>query len=118
MKQVSYDGIGQVMATFPAALDSQGADKVTEGAPVKMGAAGTVDLCGDGDAFIGVAMTVRDGCAGVQVRGFVTLPASGSIATGLVTLAANGSGGVKQVSSGGTAYLVAESNGGSVTILL
>ncbi|HJB56748.1 MAG TPA: hypothetical protein H9714_04260 [Candidatus Flavonifractor intestinipullorum] len=117
MKQVSFEGIGQVMATFPAAQDAQGGEKVAEGIPVKLGATGVVDVCADSDAFIGVARAVRDGCAAVQVRGFVQVKATGSISAGMVNLAADGTGGVKQ-SSSGKSYLVAETGGETITILL
>lgn len=110
MKLVSFDGIGQVTATFTAQ------EGVEAGMPVKLSANGTVAPCGDGDPLNAVAVLVKNGCAAVQVRGFVRCKATG-LSAGTVKLSADGSGGVKQDASG-AAFLVAEADDESATVLL
>ena len=58
------------------------------------------------DAFAGQAQSVRGGFAGVQVKGFLTLPITGSVALGRVSLAADGTGGVQAATTGGVTALV------------
>ena len=67
---------------------------------------GTVGPCGEGDAFCGVAGMPRAGVAGVQVGGFVKVPASMPLSVGMVSLVADGKGGVK--AGNGITVLVAE----------
>jgi len=101
MNKVSFGGIGEVVATFYAG------ETVTPGQVVKMDGDSTVAGCGDGEAFLGVALSNECGCAGVQVRGFMTLPYSGTApAAGPATLAADGLGGVKTAGSGVTCTVV------------
>lgn len=100
MNEISFEGIGQVMATF---LAEEG---VKAGQVVKVTDNGTVAACTAGEAFCGLALNVRGGCAGVQLRGFVTLQCAGTESTGYVCLCADGEGGVKQSESGGVSMLV------------
>ena len=100
MNKISFDGIGQEVATFEAASG------VTAGHVVKMADNGKVSKCSEGDDFCGVALNVRGGCAGVQLRGFVTLKCAGTETVGYVSLVADGSGGVKKATSGGVSVLV------------
>ena len=72
MSKISFEGIGQQVATFEAAAG------VTAGHVVKMADNGKVSKCSEGDDFCGVALNVRGGCAGVQLRGFVTLNCAGT----------------------------------------
>ena len=65
MSKISFEGIGQQVATFEAAAG------VTAGHVVKMSDNGKVSKCSEGDDFCGVVLNVRGGCAGVQLRGFV-----------------------------------------------
>ena len=68
--KVSFEGIGQVCATF---LGSG----LTEGQVVKVSGRGTAAPCGEGDPFCGVAVhSAGDACA-VQVRGFASVEFSG-----------------------------------------
>jgi len=108
---VSFNGIGQVCATFPC-------ENAAEGHAVKLDTAGAAVECADGDRFCGAALCCRDGACTVQVRGFVTLPcSSGAPALGWTALAADGKGGVKP-SAGSPEYLVADAADGMITILL
>ena len=114
--KVSYEGIGALYATF-----SCGA--LTEGAPVRVSAAGTAAACGKGNEIAGVAKAVsrgKDACS-VQLRGFVTLPYSGTAPSlGYNALVADGSGGVKVSDSSARQRLVVEVDAaaGQVTFLL
>ena len=105
---ISFQGIGQVCATFLCGT-------VAEGQLVKVSGRGTVAACGDGDSFCGVAVCKKDDACAVQVGYSGTVPAVGWSA-----LAANGSGGVKSVSTGGQTLLVvdADTTAKTVTILL
>lgn len=100
MSKFSFEDIGAVVATFAAGSGVKG------GQVVKVTENGTVDACGDGEAFCGVAMEPRKGGAAVQVKGFVTVPYTGELTLGWATLAANGSGGVKVNSTGVQALVV------------
>ena len=85
---VSFEGVGQVCATFLGG-------KLAEGQVVKLTGNGTVGACGDGDHFIGAAICCKDDACTVQVRGFVTVGYSGTApGMGWRTLAADGKGGV------------------------
>ena len=61
MKQVSFEGIGQVLATF------QAGEGVVEGHTVRVSGNGMVEPCTDGGSVDGVAVVVKNGCAAVQV---------------------------------------------------
>ena len=101
--ELSYEGIGQVAATF--------ATQETEEAPLAIGhavtltAAETVGLGSAGGALCGViAGLEKDQKAAVQVDGFATVAYTGSAApaVGWTGLA----GGVQAASSGGRSCLV------------
>ena len=105
--ELSYEGIGQVAATF--------ATQETEEAPLAIGhavtltAAETVGLGSAGGALCGViAGLEKDQKAAVQVEGFVTVAYTGSAApaVGWTGLAVDGAGGVQAASSGGRSCLV------------
>lgn len=86
MSKVSFEDIGMVTATFTARED------VKSGQVVKITGNGEVGACADGDAFCGLALSVRSGFAGVQVKGFACVPTSGTVTLGRVKLAADGAG--------------------------
>ena len=111
MSKVSFEGIGAVVATFLAE------DGVMGGQAVKMSANGKVAPCAAGDSFCGVAMEPRKGAAAVQVKGFVKVPATGSLALGWTEVAANGTGGIKAASGGRAVLVVAAENGSAVVCL-
>ena len=100
MSKVSFEDIGAVIATFAAQ------DSVKPGQVVKIAANGQVGACSAKDAFAGQAQSVRSGFAGVQVKGFLTLPVTGSVALGRVSLEADGTGGVQTATTGGVTALV------------
>lgn len=100
MSKISFEDIGNLMATFYAE------EGVQDGQVVKMTGNGTVGTCGDGDAFCGVAGMPRSGVVGVQVGGFVKVPATMPMSVGMVSLVADGKGGVK--AGDGITALVAE----------
>ena len=98
---VSFDGIGQVCATF---LTDQ---MLEEGKVAKVSASGKAAACSADEAFCGVVLAASQEACSVQVGGFVTVPYTGTAPTpGFAGLAADGSGGVK-VKSDGRSYLVA-----------
>ena len=85
---VSFEGVGQVCATFLGG-------KLTEGEVVKVTENGTVGACAADDGFCGVAICCKDDACTVQVRGFVTVGYSGTApGMGWRMLAADGKGGV------------------------
>ena len=102
-RQVSYEEIGAVTATFIAQSG------VEDGMAVKLAGDSTVCPCTAGERFCGVALAPVGGFAAVQVGGFARVKYSGTgVAPGWVSLTADGSGGVKQAGSGDGArdYLV------------
>ncbi len=99
MNKVSFEEIGAMTATFYAE------SSVVAQRPVKMTGDGTVGACSEGDRFCGVALSNEKGFAGVQVRGFIMLPYTGTLTVGFCHLAANGTGGVTGNANGGS-YLV------------
>ena len=113
MKLVSFEGIGQVLATFEAE------EGVREGQVVKVSGPGRAAPCADGEPVAGVAAAVRDGCVSVQLSGCAAVQASG-VEPGWVKLSTDGKGGMKRDDTAGRAYLVVDqdSAGGTVTVLL
>ena len=93
---VSFQGVGQVCATFLGG-------GLTEGQVVKMSGRETVGACGDGDGFCGAAVCCKDDACSVQVGGFVTVKYSGTVpGVGWADLCANGSGGVRSAAEADT----------------
>lgn len=101
--KISLYGFGEATATFEA--DSG----VTPGMPVKITGNGAVVACSAKDNFCGVAVSVRDGFAAVQLRGYTVLPYAGTSApaVGYQTLSAAG-GGKVQVDTAGRSILVTD----------
>ena len=112
MSKFSFEDIGAVVATFAAGSGVKG------GQVVKVTDNGTVDACGEGDTFCGVALEPRKGGAAVQVKGFVTVPYTGELTLGWATLAADGSGGVKANATGVTALVVSVDGESSAVVCL
>ena len=115
MSKVSFEGIGEVAATFACGA------QVQEGQVVMVSGDGTVDACTAGGRFCGVAISAEDGYAAVQIGGFAEVKVSGEgVSAGMVKLSADGSGGVKVVSDGGKGYLAVEvdTTAKTVTIVL
>ncbi|MDL2300433.1 hypothetical protein LJC01_02175 [Clostridiaceae bacterium OttesenSCG-928-D20] len=103
--KVSFEGIGELVATFY----NNGA---SDGDPVKPTDNGEVSPCAAGDKFIGVAAAPGAQYTGVIIRGFAVLPYTGAApALGMTALSANGSGGVKADDSGCVYPVVAVDKG-------
>lgn len=112
MNNISFDGIGAVVATFSAGEGVKG------GQAVKLSSNGQVAPCGDGEALCGVALEPRSGLAAVQVKGFVTLPSSGGLTIGWNTLVGDGSGGIKAAEGGVSALVVSVDSDGTAVVCL
>ena len=111
MNNLSFEGIGAVVATFSVEEGVKG------GQVVKVTGNGQVGPCSDSDKFCGVALEPRAGIAGVQMKGFVTVTGTG-LTVGAATLAADGNGGVKSAADGVSATVVSVSEDGSAVICL
>lgn len=108
---VSFEGVGQVCATF---LGS----KLTEGQVVKLTGSGTVGACAAGDSFIGAAICCKDDACTVQVGGFVTVSYSGTApAAGWCVLTADGNGGVKTAAASESAEDEAAESGRMLPVI-
>ena len=106
---VSFDGIGELVATFEAASGT------AAGYPVAMSASGKVAKASNGARFCGVALYVTgDGHAAVQLHGHYTAEYSGTApSVGYGHLIADGSGKVKADAGTegvytGSEYLISE----------
>lgn len=112
--KVSFEGVGEVAATFYAE------EGVKAGQVVKVSGDATVAPCRAGERFDGVAASAREGCAGVLVGGFTAVKCADSAVTvGYVSLTADGDGGVKKAGTGdsGQEFLVVADDGaGIITI--
>lgn len=113
---VSFDGVGQVCATFLGA-------GIQEGQAVKVSGRGAAAPCGDGESFCGAAVCCRDDACTVQVSGFMTLGYTGTApGLGPVRLCGNGQGGVRAAADedAATACLAVDADEAAktVTILL
>lgn len=107
---ISFHSLAQDCVTFRSTA------AVTENTVCKVSANGTVNTCSAGEAFCGVAADSKNEQAAVIVRGFVTLPYTGSNPTlGYCTLCANGSGGVK-TAEGAREYLVVQVDTAAKTV--
>lgn len=107
---VSFDSIGQECVTF------QSSDTISAGTLCKISKNGYVAACNDGDVFHGVAMKQSAGLTSLAIRGFVTLPYSGTAPTlGYCALAAADANTVK-VLEGAREYLVAAVNTADSTV--
>ncbi len=112
MRNISFEGIGAVAATFAAE------EGVKAGQVVSVKSNGTVGACVAGERFCGVALAVEDGFAAVQLEGMALVIISGEgVSAGWVKLAADGSGGAAAAESG-TQYLVTSVSGGTAMVLL
>ncbi len=100
---IAFDGIQEAVVTFEAE------STVEPNQVVKISGNGTVSACSAGDPFCGLALSLRDGAAAVQIGGFMTVTcASGCPALGPVTLVADGSGGVKTAGTSDTTGISAQ----------
>ena len=98
--KVSFEGIGEMVATVEVS------GTVATGDMVKLGEDGKVSTCGDSDEFIGMAVTVREGYAGVQIAGMAQVSCDEGLTCGWKKLAADSKGGIKTAAASGREYLV------------
>lgn len=114
-RKVSFEGIGEVAATF----FTEGT--VKRGHVVKIGGDSKVEACASGERFCGVALgDAKDGFAAVQIQGCAQVKcADDTVTVGYVKLTADGTGGVKKAGTNdaGDEYLVmADDGAGIITI--
>ena len=92
---IFYESIGQECVTL------QFTGELAAGEPCTISANDTVKAGADGEKFCGIAAGSRGGLASVIVKGFVTVPYTGTApACGFARLAAAGSGKVKADNNG------------------
>lgn len=107
---ISLNGFGTGYVTLKAA------DGLTAGVMAKLSANHTAAPAADGENFIGLVLSVRDGLALCQLSGICTVPYTGSApAVGFATLCADAAGGVKTASSGGRSLLVTAVDSSAMT---
>lgn len=87
---ISFTGFHENMVTFNCD------DTVVVGAPVSVNGNAAVTKSASGAAFCGIARSVREGCASVQMGGYMRLPYTGTAPSfGVTNIAADGNGGIK-----------------------
>ena len=106
---VAFNGFNENVVTFEAATG------VAAGKPVMISANNKVQAVTSG-AFCGICTNVRGGYAGVQLKGFVTVPYSGTVTIGYQKLAAATGGKVTVDTTNGKAYLVVNVNSTAGTV--
>lgn len=110
--EISFEGIGQVAATFMAA------DGVLPGMAVALTADSTVGAGKGGDGLCGVVLTAKNGMASVQVGGMVQVGYSGSApAIGLNTIAVDGTGKIKTADDGMNCMIVSVNTADSTAVI-
>lgn len=109
---VNFSGYNENVVTFET--DNSG---VIIGAPVKMTKSDTVGVCGDSDAFCGVALNVRNGYAAVQLGGYIELPTDETFEAGYQKIVCDKDSKVKS-STTGREYLVVHAQPGVVGFIL
>lgn len=107
--KVAFNGYGEGVMTFEAASG------VTAGVPVMITANGKVTAAASG-AFCGICLSERNGYAAVQLSGYVTAPANGSISVGYQKLGAATGGKVKADATNGREYLVVDVDSSANTV--
>ncbi len=92
--KISMNGLGEQVATFEAGTN------VAVGAPVAITANGIVSAAANSGDFCGVCTRLENGFATVQMKGYIRVAYTGTVAVGRATL--NGSTGGKVKPSTGT----------------
>ena len=119
--ELSYEGIGQVAATFETQAVQEDGKALAIGDVVALTAGGTVGFGTAGAAPCGVVLTLEgDQKAAVQVGGFVQVAYTGDTAPALgwTALGVNGTGGVQTVSTGGRDCLVVQVDAAAKTAVI
>lgn len=97
--KVSFEGIGAEAVTFEA--QETGAAKVMAGEAVALCANGKVCACtAAGEIPVGVALSVREGYAAVQTRGYVKLPCAAGMEPGFGRFSMDASGQLQKDDNG------------------
>ena len=111
---ISFEGIGQVLATF------QVEEGAVQGGVVTMTGSGTVGTGSAGDLPCGVLLHAEgDGMGAVQVEGMATVSYTGSAPSlGYGMLACDGSGGIQAVDEGGLTCLIVSVDEDSQTAVI
>lgn len=111
---ISFEGFDNKLLTFETST------AIEAGTPVKLTGSGTVAAADDGENFIGIAVSCRDGIAGVIVRGTVQVDCSDvSIDCGYNKLTSAGGTEVRADDDGILmTVLEIDSNANKATILL
>lgn len=108
----AYQGFESNVLTFYA-------PDVQIGDLVKVSGEGTVAKCAAKEPFVGMAVTKRGDFAGVQMRGYMEIKASGDFAYGFAKMDTDGSNGVTANSeSGAMTHLVISKGTDTVGIIL
>lgn len=111
--EFSFEGIGQVAATFAAAEGLQ------PGMAVTLTADSTVGLGKAGDAPCGMVLSTKNGMAAVQISGMAKVGYSGTApAIGHATVGVDGNGKIKTVTSGGLGCLIVSVNTADSTAVI
>ncbi len=110
--RVYYEGIGKLTISVPAGSG------LAVGQVCKLGTDGKAAPGAAGDKILGVVESLRDGLAGVIVRGAVTVSLSGTAPQpGYAALAADGQGGLKTASGGRETMVLAVGNQRATVLL-
>lgn len=108
----SFKGFGESAVTFEADTTLK-----TAGVPVKVTPEGKVAPCANGDKICGVALSVRDGFATVQLKGYAELPLEGEVALGFAKISAK-TGSKAGANDAGREVLVLSAENGTVGFIL
>ena len=99
--EISFEGIGQVAATFAA---NEG---IEAGMAVTLTADSTVGTGKAGNAPCGKVLSIKNGMAAVQISGMMQVGYSGTApAIGMGTIAVDGSGKIKTTADGMNCMIV------------
>jgi hypothetical protein len=108
---VSYEGIGYLAVTIPAA-------NCTAGHVGKVNAAGMADVCLTGEHIDGLVEARENGNARMQIEGFAEIAYTGTQPNaGRVKLSSDGKGGVKH-DENGREYLIMYVNEVDSTVII
>lgn len=110
---IEFKGYEENILTFEA-----DASITQAGVPVKMVASGKVGLAANGDIFMGIVTSVRDGYAAVQTKGVATVKKTGNGAYGFSKMIASEDGTVKTSTTAGREHLLLASNNDTITFIL
>ena len=105
MSKISFEGIGETVATFACG------ESVAAGQVVKVSDGGKVDVCSAGERPCGVALSAEDGYAAVQLGGLASVPISGEGVTAKVDGVPVAAGNAKLMTRLGVSYINCHSVG-------